>query len=255
MNEFTTMLFVLLGFLAGSLSGLLGIGGGVILVPALVLVFGYSQHMAQGTTLVLMIPPIGLLAAWNYYKKGGVDLRIAALLCVGFAFGGLLGAKMSGLISSATLSHVFAVTLVLIAIKMLFGNRDQKDDLAANDRYPLNYKNGCVLVVVGLSAGIISGLLGIGGGIIIVPALVFLFGLPQRVAQGTTVMLMVPPIGLLAAGEYFQQGNVDLAAGGLICAGFFVGAFCGSKLATAVPSHALSKVFGIAMLLIAFKIW
>ncbi len=86
MNEITILLFVSLGVLAGSLSGLLGIGGGVILVPSLVLVFGYSQHMAQGTTLVLMIPPIGLLAAWNYYKKGGVDLRIAALLCVGFAW-------------------------------------------------------------------------------------------------------------------------------------------------------------------------
>ncbi|CAN5525404.1 hypothetical protein BH10CYA1_BH10CYA1_32280 [soil metagenome] len=255
MSEITIILFVLLGLLAGSLSGLLGIGGGVILVPSLVLVFGYSQHMAQGTTLVLMIPPIGLLAAWNYYKKGGVDLRIAALLCFGFAFGGLVGARLSGLISGATLSHVFAVTLILIAVKMLFGCRNNKDDADATERYPLNCKNGCVLVVVGLSAGIISGLLGIGGGIIIVPALVFLFGLPQRVAQGTTVMLMVPPIGLLAAREYFQQGNVDLAAGGLICAGFFIGAFFGSKLATAVPTYALSKVFGIAMLLIACKTW
>ena len=255
MSEITILLFVALGLLAGSLSGLLGIGGGVILVPSLVLIFGYSQHMAQGTTLVLMIPPIGVLAAWNYYKKGGVDLRIAALLCLGFAFGGLFGAKLSGLISSAVLAHIFSFTLILIAIKMLFGRRDGQDDSKLTERFPLNFQNGSLLAVVGLSAGIISGLLGIGGGIIIVPALVFLFGLPQRVAQGTTVMLMVPPIGLLAAREYFQQGNVDLAAGGLICAGFFIGAFCGSKLATAVPSSALSKVFGIAMLLIAFKIW
>ena len=179
MNEITILLFVLLGWLAGSLSGLLGIGGGVILVPSLVLVFGYSQHMAQGTTLVLMIPPIGLLAAWNYYKKGGVDLRIAALLCCGFAFGGLFGAKLSGVISSAALSHIFAITLVLIGIKMLFGRRDKENDSESTGRYSLNFKNGISLTLVGLSAGIISGLLGIGGGIIIVPALVFLFGCPN----------------------------------------------------------------------------
>ncbi len=254
MSDFSTALFVLLGLLAGSLSGLLGIGGGVILVPALVLVFGFSQHLAQGTTLALMIPPIGLLAAWNYYKKGGVDLRIAALVCVGFAFGGLFGAKLSALVSSAALSHVFAISLFLIAIKMLLPGGSNRTEESV-ESYPFNFRNGALLICLGLTAGIVSGLLGIGGGIIIVPSLVFLFGLPQHVAQGTTVMLMVPPIGLLGAREYFLQGNVDLAAGGLICAGFFVGAFFGSKLAASVPSQALSKVFGIAMLLIACKIW
>ncbi len=255
MSDFSMGLFVFLGLVAGSLNGLLGAGGGVILVPSLVLFFGFSQNLAQGTTLALMIPPIGILAAWNYYKKGGFDLRVVALICLGFAFGGLFGAKLSAMVSSEMLSQVFAMALLLIGGKMLFERAQKSSTEEAADSFPLNLKSVTLLLVLGLTAGVLSGLLGIGGGIIIVPALVFLFRLPQRLAQGTTVMLTVPPIGLLGASEYFQQGNVDLAAGGLIAAGFFVGAYFGSKLAASVPSQALTKMFGAAMLLIAFKVW
>ena len=78
-------LYLLLGLVAGILSGLIGIGGGTIIVPALIFLFGFSQHLAQGTTLALLVPPIGILAAWTYYKQGYVDLHIAALICLGFS--------------------------------------------------------------------------------------------------------------------------------------------------------------------------
>ncbi len=113
-------LYLLLGFVAGVLGGLIGLGGGVIIVPALVFLFGFSQHRAQGTTLALMVPPIGLLAAWIYYKQGYVDLRVALLICVGFFLGGLLGAKVATSLSNAVLEKVFGVALLLIALKMIF---------------------------------------------------------------------------------------------------------------------------------------
>jgi hypothetical protein len=112
--------FLLLGLLAGVLSGLLGIGGGIFLVPALVFVFGLTQHEAQGTTLALMVPPIGLLAAWTYYKQGNVNLGIAALVCVGFFFGGLFGAKLAGVISDVLLKKLFGIALLIAALKMIF---------------------------------------------------------------------------------------------------------------------------------------
>jgi uncharacterized membrane protein YfcA len=112
--------FLLLGLLAGILSGLLGIGGGIVIVPALVFVFGLSQHMAQGTTLALMVPPIGLLAAWTYYKQGNVNLAIAALICLGFFFGGLLGAKLAGIVSGVLLKRLFGLALLITALKMIF---------------------------------------------------------------------------------------------------------------------------------------
>jgi uncharacterized membrane protein YfcA len=111
--------FLMLGLLAGVLSGLLGLGGGILIVPALVLIFGLSQHTAQGTTLALMVPPIGLLAAWTYYKQGYVDLKIAALICVGFFFGGLLGAKLATLIDAALLKKLFGVALLVTALRMI----------------------------------------------------------------------------------------------------------------------------------------
>ena len=111
--------YVLLGIAAGVLSGLIGIGGGIIIVPALVFFFGFSQLKAQGTTIALMIPPIGLLAAWTYYQKGYVDTRVAVLVCLGFVVGGLAGANVATALSNAVLEKVFGIILLFIALKML----------------------------------------------------------------------------------------------------------------------------------------
>jgi uncharacterized membrane protein YfcA len=114
------LLYLLLGLVAGIMSGLIGIGGGTIIVPALVFLFGLSQHQAQGTTLALLVPPIGFLAAWTYYKQGYVDLQIAAFICLGFFFGGLLGAEFATKLSNVVLERVFGVALLLISLKMIF---------------------------------------------------------------------------------------------------------------------------------------
>jgi uncharacterized membrane protein YfcA len=114
------LLYLLLGLVAGTFSGLIGIGGGTIIVPVLVFLFGLSQHQAQGTTLALLVPPIGFLAAWTYYKQGYVDLRIAALICVGFFLGGLVGAKLATKLSNVVLERIFGIALLLISLKMIF---------------------------------------------------------------------------------------------------------------------------------------
>jgi hypothetical protein len=116
----TAFLYMLLGLVAGILSGLIGIGGGTIIVPALVLFFGISQHMAQGTTLALLVPPIGILAAWTYYRQGYVDLHIAGFMCLGFFIGGLVGAKIATSLSNIVLERIFGAALLLISLKMIF---------------------------------------------------------------------------------------------------------------------------------------
>jgi len=117
MNEIAG--FVLLGLAAGVLSGLLGIGGAVVIIPALVYIFGFPQHRAEGTTLALMVPPIGILAVWPYYKSGHVDVRAAALICAGFLIGGLIGGQVSVGLSGPALQKLFAVLLLIIAVRML----------------------------------------------------------------------------------------------------------------------------------------
>lgn len=115
------ILYLLLGLFAGVLSGLIGIGGGTIIVPALIYLFGLTQHQAQGTTLALLIPPIGLLAAWTYYKNGYVNITIAIFICFGFFIGGLVGAKVAVGLSNEILRKVFGFVLLLIALYMIFG--------------------------------------------------------------------------------------------------------------------------------------
>ncbi len=116
------LLYILLGAFAGALSGLIGIGGGVIIVPSLIFLFGFSQQDAQGTTLGLLVPPIGILAAWTYYQQGYVNLKVAALICLGFVLGGLLGAKLAINLPSNILEKVFGIALLLVALKMIFSN-------------------------------------------------------------------------------------------------------------------------------------
>jgi len=113
-------LYLAVGIAAGILSGLIGIGGGIIIIPALVILCGFSQHLAQGTTLALMVPPIGLLAAWTYYKAGFVDMKVAAIICLGFFVGGLLGAKFATGIPDPILRKIFGGFLLVVSLRMIF---------------------------------------------------------------------------------------------------------------------------------------
>ena len=115
------VVYVLLGVVAGIFSGMFGIGGGIILIPALVYIFGLTQHQAQGTTLAILVPPIGLLAALRYYYSGNVKLNIAAFICVGFFIGGLLGANLIQGVGDLTLRRLFGVFLAVIAVRMIMG--------------------------------------------------------------------------------------------------------------------------------------
>lgn len=114
------LLLLLLGFFAGTVSGLLGIGGATIIVPALVYFWGFSQHLAQGTTLALMVLPIGLLAAYKYFLSGNVDLPVVLYMSAGFFFGGLIGAVIAQPIPELILRKMFGVFFLLVALRMIF---------------------------------------------------------------------------------------------------------------------------------------
>lgn len=118
MSALQIILVGAIGLLAGVLSGLLGLGGAIVIIPALVMFLGYSQQMAQGTTLLMMVLPVGALAAWQYYQQGFVDVKTALILGATFFVGGYFGAKFATHIPQETMKKVFAVVLLLIAAKM-----------------------------------------------------------------------------------------------------------------------------------------
>jgi uncharacterized membrane protein YfcA len=112
-------ILVLIGLLAGMLSGLIGVGGGIIIVPALVYFVGFTQKQAQGTSLGLLLLPIGILAVLNYYNKGLIDIKVVGIMALGFVLGGFLGSKLALAISEDALKKIFAVVLFYTGFKML----------------------------------------------------------------------------------------------------------------------------------------
>jgi uncharacterized protein len=111
---------VALGLITGIFSGLVGLGGGALVIPSLIYFFGFSQHTAQGTSLAMMIPPIGILAAWTYYKHGYVDIKTSSILAIGFIVGGFMGSKLAILIPAVIMKKVVGLSLIGIGLRMLF---------------------------------------------------------------------------------------------------------------------------------------
>lgn len=114
------IILAIIGLLSGILSGVLGVGGGIIVIPALVFILGLTQHQAQGTNLAFMLPPIGILAAWNYWNEGHVNWRFAIVLAIAFFIGAYFGSAISIHLSAKVLRKIFGVLMLVVAIKMIF---------------------------------------------------------------------------------------------------------------------------------------
>jgi uncharacterized membrane protein YfcA len=114
------LILIVVGILSGMLAGVFGVGGAIIVIPALVFILGLSQHDAQGTSLAFMLPPVGILATWNYWKAGHVNWKMALVLSLTFVVGAYLGSHFSINISDKTLRRMFGVLMLIIAIKMIF---------------------------------------------------------------------------------------------------------------------------------------
>jgi uncharacterized protein len=119
MDITTILILVLIGATAGVLSGFVGIGGGVIVVPALIFFLGLTQHQAQGTSIALMLPPIGILAAYNYYKTGNLNISYAVVIAIAFILGAYLGSKLSLSLPQNTVKRIFGIIMLLISIRLI----------------------------------------------------------------------------------------------------------------------------------------
>ena len=120
MNITLLLSLIVIGFLAGILSGFMGVGGGVVMIPLMMLLLGYSQHQAQGTSLAVLAVPVTFLAAYNYYQEGYVNWRYAIVIALAFVVGGFLGSKWAVQINQALLKKIFGVVLLVAAIKLFF---------------------------------------------------------------------------------------------------------------------------------------
>jgi len=129
----TVLILLLIGLFAGVLSGVIGIGGGIIIVPALVYFIGFSQRTAQGTSLAILLLPVGLLGVIQFYKAGYVDVKVTAVIALAFFIGSYFGSRIALTISQEILKKCFAVLLIIIAVKMLFF--DKQDNVTKEDSH------------------------------------------------------------------------------------------------------------------------
>ena len=123
MNLTTIIILVIIGFMTGVFGGLFGVGGAIMMIPAMVYFLGVDQHTAQGTSLAVMLPPIGLFAAYNYYKAGQVNIWYALIIAVTFMVGGYFGSKIALILPEQLMKKVFAAFLILVALKIIFSKQ------------------------------------------------------------------------------------------------------------------------------------
>jgi uncharacterized membrane protein YfcA len=253
------VLLLLLGLGVGIAVGLMGVGGGIVLVPALIYLLQMDQHVAQGTSLLLQLPPIGIGGLYFYWKQRHVDLRAGLLCALGFLLGGYFGSDLALSIPSRDLHALFGMFLVFAAVMLWRQTRAPKpapadpppadaphpDEAARKSR--MRHFN---IFLVACAVGVMGGMFGVGGGVMLVPLLVLLFHFEQHTAQGTSLVALVPPTGLLAFLDYWHAGDVRFKVGFLLMPGVFLGALAGSKLALLLSPRRMRRVFAVGLFLL-----
>ncbi len=238
-----TLLAVAGGFGAGFLAGLFGIGGGVLLVPVLVLVLHRPQHVAHATSLVAIVIPAAV-GATRFAFDGAVAWLGAATVAVGAVAGVQGGAWLMPRVRERRLRWLFAGLLAVMAVRLLVSGSSEPTGGGAVVH--VAWSSLAAHLGLGLVTGAVSALLGIGGGAIIVPALVILFGYGQHLAEGTSLAIILPTAALGAL-THARRGYSDWRAGLELGLGGMIGALLGAELALALPAPVLSRAFAVLL--------
>lgn len=236
------------GVVAGFLSGLFGVGGGILIVPALVLVLGFDQRMAHGTSLAAVLP-IGIASLTSYALENKVDWHVGAWLALGAVGGAVVGTYFLHRLPHDALAIAFGVLLLATAIRLLV------DHSEAAGRPGLSVVGMVALVLVGLASGILAGLLGVGGGIIMVPAMVVGFGMPAAIAKGTSLMVIVPT-ALMGTWRNRTKRNADLHVATVVGLAGVASAFMAGKISVGMSESLSNVLFALLLLAVAARmVW
>ena len=236
--------------------GLLGLGGGFVLVPLQVFWAKRDQHRAIGTSLAAILP-IAIVAGATYYfgsSSPQADLGVAFFLAVGGVLGAVVGSLASQRVPDRALKVIVAILLFGAGLKELYdvllGTAPHLIGTAAT----FEAGDYALMVAGGFLIGVISGLTGVGGGILVVPLLALGFGIGQRVAQGTSLIAMLPTAAIGAL-THHRNGDVDVRAASWMAVVGVPAALIGSALALWLPARALGGIFGVFMLIAATRMW
>jgi hypothetical protein len=227
-----------IGLLAGAFSALLGVGGGLLMVPAMVYLLRVRQHRAHGTSLAVILPA-AIAGVYRYQQAGHVEWRLVIPLAAGGVLGALLGASLANAIGASSLKRLFGLFVIVTGLLMIILP-------PGFDRHTALVSDGAglgLIALVGLIAGVVSGLLGVGGGIVMVPAIVFLLGRDQHVAQGVSLAVIVP-VSVSGAWIHLRKGNVVVPLALWLSVGAVIGATVVGHAVQRLSSETLRTLFG-----------
>lgn len=235
--------YVFIGLLAGLLSGLFGVGGGTVIVPLLVLLCGFDQRLAAGTSLAAILPT-ALVGVISYAATGSVSWLAALLLALGAVVGAQIGAWLLLRLPLRVLQWGFVAFLAVVIVNLFLVIPSRDAELV------IGWENGAALLAVGVVTGILAGLLGVGGGIVVVPALILLFDASDLVAKGTSLLMMIPTALSGTVGNV-KRKNADLRVAAWIAAGSCATTVLGAYLARVLDAKVATPLFAVFLIVIA----
>lgn len=237
---------VLIGIVGGVLSGAFGVGGGIVMVPMLTAFAGVDQRRASAISL-LAILPTSIAGSITYLIHGQVDVLAGVFIAVGAAIGSIAGSALLRRVSLTVLRWLFVALLVVVAVRMIFVSPARAEPLAFSPALAVG------LVALGLFMGVASGLLGIGGGAIAVPALVAVFGLSDLIAKGTSLLVMIPT-SLAGSATNARAGLVDVRSGLTVGIAAAAASVPGVFIALVLPPRLSTVLFAVLLLAVAAQL-
>jgi len=240
----TALIFT--GLIGGLLSGVFGVGGGIVMVPLLISLVRMDQRRAAATSLAAIVPT-SIVGSLTYLVNGHIDLVAGAIIAAGAVVGSVIGTNLLRRIPLFWLRWLFIALLILVAVRMVLVEPERGSALELNWIVVLGY------LALGLAMGIASGLFGIGGGVIAVPALVAVFGVSDLIAKGTSLLVLVPT-SIVGTVANTRARLVDLPAGLVVGVAATIAAVPGVALALLIPPRLSSILFAVLLLLAAAQL-
>jgi uncharacterized membrane protein YfcA len=235
------------GLAAGFLSGLFGVGGGILIVPGLVLVLKMDQRLAHGTSLAAVLP-ISVASLLTYWNHGNVDWPVAAFVAAGAVVGAVVGTHLLHVIPHRVLGFTFAAVLIVSAVRLFI-------PFEATGRGVLAVLDMVGLVGIGLLSGILAGLLGVGGGVVMIPPMILLLGMSPVMAKGTSLAVIVPT-ALMGTWRNRTKKNADLWVAAVVGGAGILSAVAGGWLSDRLSPTTSNVLFALLLLAVALRmIW
>ncbi|MEX2625699.1 MAG: sulfite exporter TauE/SafE family protein [Ilumatobacteraceae bacterium] len=234
----------LVGLAAGLLGGMFGVGGGLLIVPALTIVLGFEHRLAHGTSLAAILPIAGASLV-TYATAGNVDWPIALWISVGAILGAVLGTRLLQVVSRRALTIAFVIVMLVTAIRLFIPTE-------GTERDALTVAAALGMFGVGLLSGTLAGLLGVGGGVIMVPAMIVLLGVPSVIAKGTSVAVIIPT-SIMGTLRNLAMKNADVRVGAVVGLAGVASAVAGSLIADTMSDPVSNALFAVLLLVVAAR--